>query len=221
MAPIVEEIPVVSEHEDALEETTNSWRKWSEQCTYQGKSRAVMRSLITLKSLTHWPSGGIVAAATTSLPEQIGASEIGTTDSVGFVIRRSHLRRSTVAGISRRPSASGTGSSAPSPVIRLRCRSCMESVESGTDRDHDRLACRLRELGAGSVGNAASDQFQLDVYGEVMDAQEYGRDKGIDANGRRGACNCNSPTSSRSTGVILTMAYGRSEAAAKHFTHPR
>ena len=68
-----EEIPPASEHLDALEETTAFWRKWSEQCTYQGKARdAVMRSLITLKSLTYWPSGGVVAAATTSLPEQIG-----------------------------------------------------------------------------------------------------------------------------------------------------
>ena len=64
-----EETPKASEHQDALEETTNLWRKWSEICTYEGKAReAIMRSLITLKSLTYWPSGGIVAAPTTSLP---------------------------------------------------------------------------------------------------------------------------------------------------------
>jgi GH15 family glucan-1,4-alpha-glucosidase len=54
----------------ALEETEEWWRHWSQRCTYEGKYReAVVRSLITLKALSYRPTGGIVAAATTSLPE--------------------------------------------------------------------------------------------------------------------------------------------------------
>ena len=59
--------------QDALLATETGWRDWSSQCTFKGRWReAVIRSLITLKMLTFTPTGGIVAAATTSLPEQIG-----------------------------------------------------------------------------------------------------------------------------------------------------
>ena len=54
-------------------DTAAWWQRWSKRCTYEGEWReAVLRSLITLKALTYEPTGGIVAAATTSLPEQLG-----------------------------------------------------------------------------------------------------------------------------------------------------
>jgi GH15 family glucan-1,4-alpha-glucosidase len=57
----------------AIQQTEKWWRAWSDRCSYQGKWRdAVLRSLITLKALTFLPTGGIVAAPTTSLPELIG-----------------------------------------------------------------------------------------------------------------------------------------------------
>ncbi len=59
--------------EGSLEATEEFWREWVEHCTYHGPYRdAVVRSLITLKALTYAPTGGIVAAPTTSLPEDIG-----------------------------------------------------------------------------------------------------------------------------------------------------
>src|SRR3954471_16026268 len=59
--------------EEALAETERSWDEWSGRCTIQGPYRDVaLRSLITLKALTYEPTGGIAAAATTSLPEKIG-----------------------------------------------------------------------------------------------------------------------------------------------------
>ena len=59
--------------EEAIQNTEKWWRTWSDRCTYQGEWRdAVLRSLITLKALTFLPTGGIVAAPTTSLPELLG-----------------------------------------------------------------------------------------------------------------------------------------------------
>src|ERR1700722_5066834 len=56
-----------------LQETEAFWLEWSSRCTYQGPwTEAVERSLITLKAMTYWPTGGILAAPTTSLPERLG-----------------------------------------------------------------------------------------------------------------------------------------------------
>ncbi|WP_371420673.1 glycoside hydrolase family 15 protein [Tardiphaga sp.] len=65
--------PINPDH--ALRDTIEFWSEWSGRCTYKGKHRdLVMRSLITLKALTYAPSGGIVAAPTTSLPEKLGGA---------------------------------------------------------------------------------------------------------------------------------------------------
>src|SRR4030095_14706985 len=70
--PSHEPIPPLRDTEEALTDTEAWWRHWSARCTYTGPWRdAVLRSLITLKALTYAPTGGIVAAATTSLPEQL------------------------------------------------------------------------------------------------------------------------------------------------------
>lgn len=62
--------------ERALRETEEHWRKWSADMSYQGQYRdVVMRSLVTLKALTFEPTGGCIAAATTSLPEQLGGEK--------------------------------------------------------------------------------------------------------------------------------------------------
>ena len=65
--------PEENDPERTVQETELWWREWSGRCNYEGEWRdAVLRSLITLKALTYAPTGGIVAAATTSLPEVIG-----------------------------------------------------------------------------------------------------------------------------------------------------
>ncbi|MER7674161.1 trehalase-like domain-containing protein, partial [Kitasatospora sp. NPDC096128] len=65
--------PAVIDTDQELARTEQFWHDWADQCTYQGPYReAVVRSLITLKGLTYAPTGGIVAAPTTSLPEDIG-----------------------------------------------------------------------------------------------------------------------------------------------------
>jgi GH15 family glucan-1,4-alpha-glucosidase len=71
--PSHEPTPPIVDAEEMVTHTERWWQRWSNRCTYQGPWRdAVVRSLITLKALTYAPTGGIVAAATTSLPEQIG-----------------------------------------------------------------------------------------------------------------------------------------------------
>ena len=66
-------VPEAIDPEKALSETDTFWTKWTDKCTYQGPyEEAVTRSLITLKGLTYCPTGGITAAVTTSLPEKLG-----------------------------------------------------------------------------------------------------------------------------------------------------
>src|SRR5205807_7415927 len=67
--PSHEPIPKPTDAFEAVEDTEGWWREWSRQCTYEGGWRdAVVTSLVVLKALTYHPTGGIVAAATTSLP---------------------------------------------------------------------------------------------------------------------------------------------------------
>src|SRR5690606_2107574 len=71
--PSYEDEPPRYDPEKTLQETEDFWTEWIGRCTYDGRySHAVRRSLLVLKGLTYAPSGGIAAAATTSLPEQIG-----------------------------------------------------------------------------------------------------------------------------------------------------
>ena len=75
MAPRICRCPRRSIPAHALQDTEDFWTEWCSRCTYEGFGRdLVMRSLITLKALTYGPTGGIVAAPTTSLPEKLGGA---------------------------------------------------------------------------------------------------------------------------------------------------
>jgi GH15 family glucan-1,4-alpha-glucosidase len=154
----------------AIKDTTRWWKRWSAQCTYEGEWRdAVMRSLITLKALTYAPTGGIVAAPTTSLPEWIGSVR-------NWDYRYCWLRDATLALVSL--SLGGYTEEA------LAWRDWLLRAAAGDPQDLQIMygvagERRLTELTldwlpgyAASqpvrLGNAASEQFQLDVYGEVM-----------------------------------------------------
>ena len=164
----------------ALADTRRFWQNWSARCTYRGPHReAVIRSLITLKALTYAPTGGIVAAATTSLPEDIGGTR-------NWDYRYCWLRDATIT----LEALLRTGYTEEA----VAWRAWLERAIAGQPRDVQIMygvagERRLPEWEAdwlpgyeGSVpvriGNAAVNQRQLDVFGEVIDAMSLGRRAG-------------------------------------------
>ncbi|WP_281982800.1 glycoside hydrolase family 15 protein [Thalassorhabdomicrobium marinisediminis] len=157
--------------ERLLQETTEFWRGWSEQSRYRGPYRAaVQRSALALKALTYAPTGAIVAAPTTSLPEDIGGER-------NWDYRYSWLRDSAfvlqaLGGLGYDAEAGRycefLGSCHVQTVPKLHVLYGIEAESTTGERCLDHL-----DGYAGSkpvrVGNAAIDQAQLDIYGEVAD----------------------------------------------------
>jgi GH15 family glucan-1,4-alpha-glucosidase len=156
----------------ALQETENFWTEWCSRCTYQGVSRdLVMRSLITLKALTYAPTGGIVAAPTTSLPEKLGGAR-------NWDYRFCWLRDATFtllalmnSGYTEEASAwydwllrAVAGSPADMQIMYgiMGQRRLLEWEATWLPGYEGAQPVR--------VGNAAHAQLQLDVYGELIDA---------------------------------------------------
>ncbi len=157
------------------------WRSWVSRCTYKGEWRdAVVRSLITLKALTFAPTGGLVAALTTSLPELIGGER-------NWDYRYCWLRDATLtlyalmlAGYTEEAVAwrdwllrAVAGDPGQMQVMygvagERRLTEIVLSHLSGYENSRP-----VR------IGNAAAAQFQLDVYGEIMDAMHLSREIGI------------------------------------------
>ncbi|GGY01172.1 glycoside hydrolase family 15 protein [Streptomyces anandii] len=174
--------PLIDPHE-ALEHSVADWRAWAARCRYDGPHRdAVVRSLITLKALTYAPTGGIVAAPTTSLPEELGGVR-------NWDYRYCWLRDSTLT--------LGALLSAGYQEEAEAWRNWLLRAVAGNPADLQimyGLAGERRlpeyELAwlsgfAGSapvrVGNDAVRQLQLDVYGEVMDSLSLARRSGLSA----------------------------------------
>ncbi|HVJ55544.1 MAG TPA: glycoside hydrolase family 15 protein [Aliidongia sp.] len=167
----------------ALAETEARWRDWSDRCTYHGKWREpVLRSLLVLKTLTFEPTGGIVAAPTTSLPEELGGQR-------NWDYRYCWLRDATLT------------------LSALMRAGYFDEAQAWRDWLHRSIAGSAEQLqimyGVGGerqllewvvpwlpgyqgaspvrVGNAASGQVQLDVYGEVMGSLHRAREGGLAA----------------------------------------
>jgi len=165
----------------ALEHTELYWREWCARCTYHGEWRdAVMRSLLTLKALTFSPTGGIVAAATTSLPEHLGGVR-------NWDYRYCWLRDATFTLYSLMEAGYTEEAKAWSEWL-LRAVAgdpAQLQIMYGAAGERSLPECELKQRAGyeGSrpvrVGNAAAEQFQLDVYGEIMDAMHLARRVGI------------------------------------------
>ena len=182
-APTYEPEPAAGDPDESLRHTEDWWSEWSGRCTFRGEwDEAVLRSLITLKALTYAPTGGIVAAPTTSLPEHIGGVR-------NWDYRYCWLRDATftlyalmVGGYTDEASA---------------WREWLINAVAGTPSTLQIMygvggERRLTELelpwlpgyeqsAPVRVGNAAYGQHQLDVYGEVMDALHVARRAGLPA----------------------------------------
>ena len=160
-----------------LDETEAWWREWSALCTVTGPWREqIMRSLITLKALTYGPTGGIVAAPTTSLPEKIGGVR-------NWDYRYCWLRDATftlysllTSGYTEEAIAWGEWllrAVAGSPQ-ELQIMYGLAGERRLTELELPWLPGYERSAPV-RAGNAAHDQFQLDVYGEVMDVLHVAR----------------------------------------------
>jgi len=111
---------------NALARTEAFWQEWSDRCPDVGPwTEAVKRSLITLKALTYAPTGGIVAAATTSLPERLGGVRNWDYRYCWLRTPPSRSWRSCISGSTTKRGHGEIGSFGLSPVARIRSRSCM------------------------------------------------------------------------------------------------
>lgn len=174
---------VRSESDRALAKTESFWRNWIDRCSYRGPyEAAVRRALITLKALTYAPTGGIVAAATTSLPESIGGVRnwdyrycwlrdatftlqalLGT----GYIEEAKAWREWLVRAVAGDPAKLqilyGLDGTRRIPELTL---DWLSGYEGSTP---------VR------IGNDAAGQFQLDVWGEVLDGLNLALDTGLQA----------------------------------------
>jgi GH15 family glucan-1,4-alpha-glucosidase len=171
-----EEAPPVEDADSALARTEAWWREWSGRCSYEGPYRdQVLTSLIALKAMTFEPTGALIAAPTTSLPEDIGGGR-------NWDYRYCWLRDSVLAlealldagytdeAVAFRDFMRRVGTGDPTKT----------QIMYGIGGERRLTEFELPHLPGyeGSqpvrVGNAASEQFQLDVYGEVVGAAYLG-----------------------------------------------
>ena len=164
-----EQTPPVEDADSALARTEAWWREWSGRCSYEGEYRDdVLTSLIALKAMTSEQTGAVIAAPTTSLPEEIGGVR-------NWDYRYSWLRDSVLAlealldagyteeAVAYRDYLLRVGTGDPAAI----------QIMYGVGGERRLIEFELPHLpgyeGSGPVriGNAASEQFQLDVYGEV------------------------------------------------------
>lgn len=163
--------------QSALEKAERFWNEWSDRCRYRGRwSGAVVRSLITLKALTYMPSGGMVAAPTTSLPEQPGSTR-------NWDYRYCWLRDATFTLNSLLLAGYVEEAEAWQKWLLRAIAGSPDDVQTlygvtGVRRLDEYALPWLPGYENSTpvrVGNAASKQFQLDVYGEVMDTLHLAR----------------------------------------------
>ena len=165
----------------ALHETEEFWNEWSSRCTYQGEFRdTVLRSLLTLKALTFRPTGGIVAAPTTSLPEELGSAR-------NWDYRVCWLRDATLTLIGLMDAGYYDEARAWRDWLLRAAAGSPDQVQimyglAGERRLLEWEVPWLSGYAASTpvrIGNAAHAQLQIDVFGEVMDAFHQARMGGM------------------------------------------
>jgi GH15 family glucan-1,4-alpha-glucosidase len=164
-----EAVPDPISPEDALKDTHDYWCEWSDRATYKGQyAEAVQRSLMTLKAMTYRPTGGVVAAATAGLPERIGGERnwdyrfcwLRDTSFTLLVLMRAGYTEEAVAWRLwlLRAIAGSPGQIQSLYGIKGERRLPEWELDWLPGYENSKPV---------RIGNAASQQFQLDVYGEV------------------------------------------------------
>jgi carbohydrate kinase (thermoresistant glucokinase family) len=173
--------PAAMDWSAALEETESFWRGWSGRCSHTGPWReSVKRSLLTLKALTYAETGGIVAAPTTSLPEQLGGER-------NWDYRYCWLRDATFTLMALVSAGYRDEARAWGQWLRRAVAGSPHQLQImyGLSGERQLIEWEVPWLpgyqGAAPVrvGNAASAQLQHDVYGELLDAIHQGRALGL------------------------------------------
>jgi GH15 family glucan-1,4-alpha-glucosidase len=168
--------------DEAIQNTEKWWREWSDRCAYQGQWRdAVLRSLITLKALTFLPTGGIVAAPTTSLPERLGGVRnwdyrfcwvrdatltLQALVEAGYLEEAREWREWLLRAVAGSPSEL-------SIVYGLRGERRLTELELPWLPGYEK-STPVR------TGNAAYQQYQLDIFGEVTNTLFQAREAGLE-----------------------------------------
>jgi len=174
--------PEPMDAEEALRRTEQWWRSWMSQCSYHGDwAEAVRRSLITIKAMTYRPTGGIVAAPTTSLPERRGGER-------NWDYRYCWLRDATFMVACLLKAGFRDEARAWRDWLLRAVAGMPWQVQpiygiAGEHRLNEWEASWLPGFDGAKpvrVGNAAFLQFQLDVFGEVMNALHLARWAGIE-----------------------------------------
>jgi GH15 family glucan-1,4-alpha-glucosidase len=173
--------PLAHDPHAALANTEQFWTDWAARCSYTGRWRdAVMRSLITLKGLTYAPTGGVCAAATTSLPERLGGQR-------NWDYRYCWLRDATLTLLALMDAGYYDESTAwrdwllravAGSPSKLQIMSALDGARRLTEQELDWLPGYEGSKPV-RIGNAAASQLQLDVYGELMDAMYQARKGGL------------------------------------------
>jgi GH15 family glucan-1,4-alpha-glucosidase len=167
--------------EASLVATDKYWTDWTSRCQSQGEwAEAVERSLITLKALTYTPTGGIVAAATTSLPEQLGGTR-------NWDYRFCWLRDATLTLLALMNAGYYDEAQAWRDwLLRAAAGAPWQlQIMYGLAGEHRLTEFEIPWLPGYEhstpvrVGNAAHEQLQLDVYGEVLDTLHQARRGGL------------------------------------------
>jgi GH15 family glucan-1,4-alpha-glucosidase len=175
-------LPPLLDADDALDATLRRWTEWSECCQYDGRwPDAVMRSLLTIKALTYKPTGGVLAALTTSLPEKIGSSRnwdyrycwLRDTMFTLQALIKCGYRHEAEAWSDWLLRAVAGKASQIQPLYGICGEHRVPEMElPWLPGYHDSQPVR--------TGNAAYSQCQLDVYGSVMDTLHVARDAGLE-----------------------------------------
>ena len=181
--PSNEDLPDQVDPDAALEDTVSFWEAWSSRCVHTGRwDEALRRSLLTLKALTFAPTGGIVAAPTTSLPEWLGGVR-------NWDYRYCWLRDATLTLLAfvRAGYVEEAGAWRDWLLRAIAGSPDDLQIMYGVAGERRLAEFELPWLAGyeGSrpvrVGNGAADQLQLDVYGEVVDALYQARKQGLGA----------------------------------------